>query len=62
MLTDTMKVIPRSNVRSAVNPADANLRLDPTGGESNPKPICFLKDRRDLDESSPVRFMSIHSF
>ena len=57
-----MKVIPRSNVRSAVNPTDANLRLDPTGGESNPKPICFVKDHRDLDESSPVGFMPMQGF
>ena len=62
ILTDNMNVIPRSNVRSAVNPTDANLCLDPTGGESNPKPICFIKDRRDLDESSPVGFMPMQGF
>ena len=58
---DTLKVIPRSTVRSAAKPQDANLRVDPAGGERDQKPILFVKSRNDLSVD-PTGFKPMSSF
>jgi hypothetical protein len=49
---DTKKIIYRSYVRSALNPKDRNLRLDPPEGESSTKPINEVIRGRGLESSS----------
>ena len=59
---DTLKIIPRSVVRSASKPQDANLRLDPAGGEGDQKPILFVQDRNDFVGDSPTGFKPMPGF
>ena len=48
---DTAKIIYRSSVRSALNPAQRNLRMDPLGGEITP----IIKSRHDQDENGETK-------
>ena len=58
---DTMKVMPRSEIRSAVKPDSQNIRAEPPKGEDNgPKPI-FIKDRHPSKDilADPPRMPTI---
>jgi hypothetical protein len=52
-------VIHRSNIRSASNPADPNLCLDPLDGENLPQPARIIKSAQEASEdvSDPVEPM-----
>ena len=52
MTDDTLKVIHRSNVRSALNPHDKNLRLDPLEPADVITPI--VKSRRDSADDGEI--------
>jgi hypothetical protein len=48
----SLKVLHRSNLRSAANPSDPNLRLDPLDGEKLPKSPRIVKSAQDEAEDS----------
>ena len=48
LTADTLKIIPRSLVRPANESLKTNLRIDPTAGEIDQKPILFIKDQMTL--------------
>ena len=52
MTDDTLKVIHRSNVRSALNPHDKNLRLDPLEPADVITPI--VKSRHDSADDGEI--------
>ena len=50
-------------VRSAADPKNANLRIDPAGGERDQKPILFVKDRNDaVTGENPTGFKPMVGF
>ncbi|EEC44015.1 predicted protein [Phaeodactylum tricornutum CCAP 1055/1] len=49
---DTNKILYRSSVRSALKSGEINLRLTTQDGESNSKPINFVKSRRTENKNS----------
>ena len=48
----SLKVLHRANLRSAANPSDPNLRLDPLDGENVPKSPRIVKSAQDEAEDS----------
>ena len=51
-MDDTLKVIHRSNVRSALNPDEKNLRLDPLEPSNVANPI--VKSRHDSMDDGEI--------
>ena len=61
LTADTLKIIPRSLVRPANESLKTNLRIDPTAGEIDQKPILFIKDRND-SATEPMGFKPMLGF
>ena len=60
--SEDFHVILRSMVRSASDSKNANLRLDPSGGERGQKPTLFIKDRNDVPGANPAGFKPMPGF